>query len=701
MAPRRGRRVAVAAALLPGLVSSALDPYLEARAYAEAHPGCFFPNFGFEPELPGGKRSAEDLLTCQKLCVADGNCTAFTYAPQTRDCSFAGEAAKRKPIAASTVAGYGSCRGRHGANSDACTRAVPENGFPGLTPEKSNAAWMNSYQPHSLECWPMDFAGNYRSCDVVRVLEDTAKGWPGKCIGLIKQEGVLGTEACEQLCTQDPQCPGWQVGYYDWCYHGVGLECFVRSNFTPAASQRLQHGEVRKLMDLAGWQIMGLTRQFVDNKGYFQDQLDAIAACRKVCYSDIHCQYWQYAPKFGCWIEDWGKGYGPAYPLTLDWASRTTAFALDSVAGEMIQHFCPAGHSERTVQVSCQTRGVKYVASPGSWSDERVAQSPAECQVECSKVAQCAFFTFSGKGMCRLCDKTALRMQAMDQDVASGPQVCADVGAPFATVGETQDEPVAATAVPAVTHDAPPGDGRPMMYFVKFNYLVKHMEYLDLGPNHLSNMKLRYAETLAEELGVHPNAVMPTPDGPMSAVELGDGPLDSTTITAYVMNTPPGPNTTNFEKIAVSPGTVAKLQATTAKCIHLGNIAVTGLVVVEARPASRVARPVPEEAASTWASWWPLLLLLLLICIVVAVVGGLTTDICRGSRARDVDLGNDSDVEPVGFAGLAWQQGHASGHRGGSPGRRGVMSKARSKVHELEKKFHLPSPGHRQGDFTV
>lgn len=88
-------------------------------------------------------------------------------------------------------------------------------------------------------------------------------------------------------------------------------------------------------------------------------------------------------------------------------------------------------------------------------------------------------------------------------------------------------------------------------------------------------MKLRYAETLAEELGVHPNAVMPTPDGPMSAVELGDGPLDSTTITAYVMNTPPGPNTTNFEKIAVSPGTVAKLQATTAKCIHLGNIAVT------------------------------------------------------------------------------------------------------------------------------
>ena len=34
--------------------------------------------------------------------------------------------------------------------------------------------------------------------------------------------------------------------------------------------------------------------------------------------------------------------YGPPFPLTLDAARRDTMFAQDCVAGEYIQHFCPA-----------------------------------------------------------------------------------------------------------------------------------------------------------------------------------------------------------------------------------------------------------------------------------------------------------------------------------------------------------------------
>ena len=31
---------------------------------------------------------------------------------------------------------------------------------------------------------------------------------------------------------------------------------------------------------------------------------DAISFCKHMCYSDFRCQYWTYAPNYGCWIED-------------------------------------------------------------------------------------------------------------------------------------------------------------------------------------------------------------------------------------------------------------------------------------------------------------------------------------------------------------------------------------------------------------
>ena len=132
----------------------------------------------------------------------------------------------------------------------------------------------------------------------------------------------------------------------------------------PKEAQRLQHGSVRVLKDLTGMQIVGslssfffvcilfafccagrvhyldapqtkrsrgLWKGFDNIEGFFQSlggsqpqnapcqstlqsehwklpQLrnvqDAIAFCKHMCYSDFRCQYWTYAPNYGCWIED-------------------------------------------------------------------------------------------------------------------------------------------------------------------------------------------------------------------------------------------------------------------------------------------------------------------------------------------------------------------------------------------------------------
>merc|ERR1712110_933037 len=94
------------------------------------------------------------------------------------------------------------------------------------------------------------------------------------------------------------------------CWQGMGFNCFgSRPGFTPVRAQRFQHGQVRVLQDLKGWQIFGLTRVFTTNgAGYFDGQADAeeksVNACKNQCYSDIKCDYWSYSIWFGCWIED-------------------------------------------------------------------------------------------------------------------------------------------------------------------------------------------------------------------------------------------------------------------------------------------------------------------------------------------------------------------------------------------------------------
>ena len=82
-------------------------------------------------------------------------------------------------------------------------------------------------------------------------------------------------------CRQHPECQSWQKTVYNSCWQGLGKarkraavqklnswmhnasegvpcqDCFVRGNFMPKEAQRLQHGSVRVLKDLTGYQIVG------------------------------------------------------------------------------------------------------------------------------------------------------------------------------------------------------------------------------------------------------------------------------------------------------------------------------------------------------------------------------------------------------------------------------------------------------------
>ena len=85
-------------------------------------------------------------------------------------------------------------------------------------------------------------------------------------------------------------------------------------------SYRRKHPEIEKLEveilgDLTVWHVMisrRTTFQYFWGRLQFdtvssaklRKQEDAIVFCKNMCYSDIRCQYWLYAPNYGCYLED-------------------------------------------------------------------------------------------------------------------------------------------------------------------------------------------------------------------------------------------------------------------------------------------------------------------------------------------------------------------------------------------------------------
>jgi len=223
---------------------------------------------------------------------------------------------------------------------------LPGEGWPGRDARESSAAWPTGQQPPSLVAWEMD-DDRPEPCWKVSVLHDTVEGWPGQCDGLDRVE-TDREEECEDTCRRNPTCGMWQFTDLSQCFQGEGFHCDDGGGRGPVGvrrAQRLQHGDVRVLRDMTGWDVFNLRSLGLWDTG---NVTDGVGRCRNYCYSQIFCQYWQYG-EGGCYVEDPRseyvilKEYEVQYPLTTDGGvSNDTDFARTAIAGEYIQHICPA-----------------------------------------------------------------------------------------------------------------------------------------------------------------------------------------------------------------------------------------------------------------------------------------------------------------------------------------------------------------------
>lgn len=217
----------------------------------------------------------------------------------------------------------------------------PSGDWPAGTAQASQAAWPAGQQPKSLAAWKVD-GNRLAMCWQTEVLSDISNGWSGQCVGLALKQAPSVVK-CRNSCHNDPSCPVWQFNpgqTQGGCWQGQGYECESRHGFDKVAfsgGQRIQHGSIRVLKNLKGLEVYNL-KNLGTMEGH--DEADNIEHCRRLCYSNILCQYWQYGSD-GCSVED-STYKSVQYPLTTQGgASYTTAAARNIVAGEFIQHYCP------------------------------------------------------------------------------------------------------------------------------------------------------------------------------------------------------------------------------------------------------------------------------------------------------------------------------------------------------------------------
>lgn len=283
----------------------------------------------------GASTDVGSATLCQERCATTAGCEHFSYWADM-GCTLADSTATPHPTshAEGVISGPPTCP------LGICDAPpMPQNGFPAETAAASMASWPTGRQPMVNECWPKAEDGRYFVCENPIVLQDTASGWPGRCMGMHPKTLEPG-EDCADLCLQNPFCPSWQNNSDGDCFHGMGYHCLTRdgaASFEPAAAQRIQHGEARRIMEMTNFQITGL--HFVFAAGYYVNQTDAVEACKFTCYSNILCQYWQYLDS-GCYVEDPPEWKVP-YPLTTATAHNSPEAVARVYAGEYIQHYCP------------------------------------------------------------------------------------------------------------------------------------------------------------------------------------------------------------------------------------------------------------------------------------------------------------------------------------------------------------------------
>lgn len=499
----------------------------------ESKEGCFHVGFRYTP-TKAGSLTAHSLRHCQVKALEQGEGSVFNYYPFTGACDVAAASAQLVQDTSKTiVAGWGTCghEGLTSGHAAACV-ALPLNGFPGTTANASNAAWPSGTQPASLECWPKAaLSGEFLPCQEVKILQDTEDGWPGKCTDLTLQPTIITAERCSSTCSQNPLCASWQFTSQNACWQGVGYEtCWSRENFVPVGAQRLQQGKVRVLMDLKGWEITGLQKAF-DNtaNGFFMSNSpEAIEACKKVCYSDILCQYWQFRDGQGCYVQS--ATNGPSYPLTRDQALRNTAAALATVAGEFIQHYCPDDATTSYLSPSLSSSlgcgmeaGVQF--SPGLPLAPTTQASAEDCKAHCQTNSQCRYYTFSPKQQqCTLAGTNAKPSDSDDYQVISGIPECLSTPAPMAgSVGYFTPQGAKAVGASSVLlrdgnlgASGPSDDGMPGpdgMHAARIEAFLGKLEppYMSLTASQRLVLSEACAAAVAKNIGVSASSVEASP----------------------------------------------------------------------------------------------------------------------------------------------------------------------------------------------
>lgn len=529
------------------------------------------------------------------------------------------------------IAGYRTCTPDDLKLPARCLSEVPADGFPGASAANSNKAWTGGQQPAPGECWPSWWDGQPLNCNQVEVLEDTATGWPGKCRGLVEMTSINGTD-CEANCRANPLCQSYQNSVYYSCWQGLGFDCFVRSNFAPRDAKRFQRGSVRKLMDLKGWQIVGLYKAFDNAEGYFTSHESAVSFCKKVCYSDIRCEYWSYAPKFGCWVQDAAQEYGPLYPLTLSSAFRNTPYALNSIAGEYIQHTCDPKMVSTDVPkpvtnlTECAEKGVRYDPPDMAGQTRTTAASYEACRQRCKDISGCVFFAWWPDGGCHITDGTAHRVSAEDWEVIAGPIDCSKAYSttpphPEAWLNKPSEAPAQASALL--------DENNVQMAEIAFGIHNLDISKISIADRNL--LKSKYAEAIAKTLACPVVEVRDAngPDAMKAQVKLVAGETtgrrlftssSESLVTAYTPNQPPNSEDTTALSSKLRTAEFAELvKAATLSVVPENSAAITGSGIAITEPeVGTKDYPLPPfkeiEVTSFWTQWWPLLVAILVTC---------------------------------------------------------------------------------------
>lgn len=636
--------------------------------------GCFRQGYTYDWFIPNTMINTTSLQLCQRRCQSTPACAHFVYWAFWGECWFADENAVEKPASPFLITGDIACDAKGMAPPPRCRTELPMNGFPGINGVVSNQAWPGSKQPYSLECWPKAWTGAHLACKKVTVLDDTTSDWPGKCSGLVERKSIAGAD-CSKDCSRNPLCQSWQLTPFDSCWQGLGRDCFVRENFQPRSAQRLQHGSVRVLMDLTGWQIVGLYKVFDNAEGYFPNVKDAITFCKHVCYSDIRCQYWSYAPNFGCWVEDASLPYKPGYPLTLDDAYRNTDFALDSVAGEYIQHYCEADDvivyppSPPPPLTGCLKRGIRFEPANMVFQHRTVESSYDACSSRCKNILNCVYFAYWPDGGCHVTDGSAREVTAENYEVISGPVNC-DL-----TATTSREHPEAwlnkpKSLIPFLVSTAPPSSQDiQVVTIASIQTTIHNLDVSKLTEAESNLLKSMYAQSIAGTIGEPISDVKDAPKGMAARVALQMQMPLGTVLTAWVYNQPlTSDDVSILESKLQNREFVDSIKAATKSTLGTVHGGLMGPVMISKPLVSTLAHPVTEDVSycDWWCSWWPLITALILaLCVGSAVVGYILYD--RNATKRNLLMGHyDHSEEELGDPDVwasekPWQDSSASG----------------------------------------